>query len=104
MTTAETLRAARELIADPEHWCQDVLALSRTGRSVAPAGRAAVAWCAVGALRSATGRQPLAAEHFAEAFRALDRVAGERDVATLNDECDHAAVMTMFDRAIREAE
>lgn len=107
MTTAETLRAARELIADPERWCQYVTALGRSGREVAPAGRAAVAWCAIGALRRTCARQPPAAETFDEAFRALDHaavVAGAPSVATLNDHRDHAAVMAMFDRAIEEAE
>lgn len=107
MTTVETLRAARELIADPERWCQDVTALGRSGREVAPAGRAAVAWCAIGALRRTCARQPPAAETFDEAFRALDHAAvgaGAPSVATLNDHRTHADVLAMFDRAIKEAE
>lgn len=102
MTTVETLRAARELIADPEHWCQGVAARSRKGREVKPTSRAAIAWCAIGACRRiAAGRD------FDGAFLALDRVAagaGASGVSTLNDHRTHAEVLAMFDRAIENEE
>lgn len=103
MTTVETLRAARELIADPERWCQEVAARGKSGRPVDPTGRAAVAWCAIGACRRIARRDA----DFVAAFDRLGRAAFAVDVAhpgVFNDTHDHAEVMAMFDRAIREAE
>lgn len=96
MTTAETLRAARELIVDPEHWCQDALARGKGGRPVNLGGRAAVAWSAEGAIYRAAGGAGAAFEAFVCFDRAVMAVGG--------DHRTHADVLAMFDRAIKEAE
>ena len=103
MTTAETLRAARELIADPEHWTQGCLARNKDGQPALYDGRSACSWFAIGAIRR-TADDPY------PAMEALDRAAGASRLymvghaAAVNDTRDHAAVMDMFDRAIEEAE
>lgn len=100
MTTAETLRAARELIADPEHWCQGASARDRNGQPVEAEDAAAVAWCAHGACRRVMPVAHSALRHLGDAALAT----GSWCVSALNDDGTHADVLAMFDHAIEEAE
>ena len=50
MTTIELLKAARALIAEPEHWTTVLPARNGHGYGTEVLGSDTVAWCAVGAL------------------------------------------------------
>ncbi len=101
MTTAQILRAARELIADERHWTTNVLARDAGGCLTMVASDDATCFCAVGALLKATGRSGITA-----ARRAIEDAAGiERSrVFEWNDTHTHAEVLAAFDRAIATEE
>jgi hypothetical protein len=95
---------ARELISDPEHWLQGELAVSDDGRSVDPTDLRAHSFCAVAALRRAA--HELAPRHHDLADRvqaALEQMVHLRHpqlsdcLENLNDDCDHATVLRLFD-------
>jgi hypothetical protein len=107
---------ARARIADPRRWTTGVFALDLAERRVSPWNPLAVRWCAVGALKveAAAG---LELGRTGGEYRRLLRGAMERlrralprprrvddaegDVMGFNDERGHAAVLTLFDEAIR---
>lgn len=90
----ENLQAARNLIADPEKWCQ--------GKEQTDDGRV----CAVRAVW-ATGANLNARRALDKAARQLywHEEAGEPlwPAVRVNDDLGHAAVLRMFDRAIELA-
>ena len=104
--TTRILIRARRRLADPERWTKGTTARDRRGRPVHPSSRAAVRWCAMGALHAecltaSTG------DRFEEALRRLAAVI-ELDgwrrppgIADLNDGLGHEAVLELFDAAIR---
>jgi hypothetical protein len=100
---AETLRAARELIADPERWTQGVFARDAEGRSVDPSDDRAVRWCAAGAI----WRVATVAHGWCDAYW-LARDAAERahdsGLTEVNDRLGHQAVLRVLDQAIAAAE
>lgn len=106
MTTADLLRKGRDLISDPEHWCQGDYAVSRYGTAVETNSPAVYALCAIGALANVLDhpsgwgvpgwcRAPLQTAAEEEGWDAPH---------ILNDRTTHADVMAMYDRAIELAE
>lgn len=107
--TAVLVRA-RARIAEKRRWTRHTLA--RDGRRFeCPAPHpVAVRWCAVGALQAecTTVTPTLRGWHFAlndRLLRAardrLEQAVGGRDVTVVNDRRGHAAVLAMYDEAIR---
>lgn len=101
---ADILREARALIEDPARWTQGALAHSKLGRAVNPEGKAAVRWCAMGALYKAADRvsDTFSVERYLIA--AARDIGLPRDVDDVNDSTDRATVLRMYDRAIELAE
>lgn len=108
-SVVETLRAARELIADPKRWTKYASARpsKRSNTSVAPTNPEAGAWCASGALSKIDGPSEL------KAFRALAHAinGSMRDgewwvIVDFNDTSGrrHRDVLAAFDRAIKAEE
>jgi hypothetical protein len=109
LSDAEALRAARELLTDPERWCRSAPARSpraasrghkpdwvRCGALDAPARR----WCAAGALVKVSG-----ISSNPPGLRALERAAIDRfgvGIGRANDDprIPHAAILACFDAAI----
>jgi hypothetical protein len=106
MTTAEALVAARQRIAEPEHWATRFYARDERGKNTNPQGTEAVSWCAMGALRAGEWTAPhcFNAEDFLQ--RAAQEITGysTMTVPTFNDTYTHADVLAMYDLAIKHAE
>jgi hypothetical protein len=122
MTNAvsEVLSAARELIADPEHWTQGTYAIENTGNEVYPDESNAYAFCSAGALAKASGTtfneagdmQPtqLYDTAYFELKRAALALFGTDSVTSVNDgelktdpETAHPDVLAMFEKAIADS-
>lgn len=106
-TVLETLRAARELISDPDRWTQKHLARNEWGLPVDPLRSPdACRFCAMGALLAVTGDGDL----YPIAYRALEAAVPadgrgrSNTVPWVNDRSDHGAVLRLFDTAIAAAE
>jgi hypothetical protein len=107
--TTALLERARARLADPYRWTRHKLARDAEGREIAPGMPGAVRWCAVGALYA---EQPYRyrGDGLRGAIRRLARaVGGTRltDVYGVNDGTagkagTHAAVLAIFDEAIRQ--
>jgi hypothetical protein len=93
MTVKETLKAARELIADRKHWTQDANARTKRNRIVAVNAPGAARWRAWGAILRARGTADT------EAFSALSKEIGGM-IVTFNDTHTHKQVLAAFDAAI----
>lgn len=122
MTVKEVLVAARELIADPEHWFQGDLARDEDGQYCEPNSPRASKRCALGAISAAVNfpNYPIAdGPEAQEAVRLLGRLVYDRyrlnllggadtdddlqaAVFSLNDRVwgGHAKVLEAFDEAI----
>ena len=122
------LLAARELIADIDHWIQDLSACAEDGEEVSPTDADARQWCATGALLHAcnangdvySGRYKAAELALTNAAKALfsasiiDVNDGNVDYypeEVLDADDDgalysfaHSAVLMVFDRAIATEE
>jgi hypothetical protein len=98
----QVLERARALIEDERHWCRGELARDSVGLSVGPTDGSAVKRCALGALVAAacevTG-DPREAHELA--MTALRPLVGATSLTHINDVEGHAAVLTLFDLAIR---
>ena len=92
---------ARGRIADPSRWVQQYRAVDAEGQRVEPTAPGAVRWCATGALEAEFGPRPREPEDALwHAQRRLYGAAG-RTPEYVNDELGHAAVLAMYDEAIR---
>ena len=103
-TVLELLVAARELIGVRERWCMSNPALTKLGRRTAPKSRAAVSWCAFGALHKIAGARE--AYEREEAKQLLDDAAELTacvSMVMLNDEGNYARVLRVYDLAISQA-
>lgn len=108
MTSAEILRAARDLIANPLCWTQGAFARDSAGNSIMWEAPDAVCWCAVGAVMRVTDESyktgPGASAYLA-AYRALTNAAlPKHSVEAFNDNSPHIQVLDLFDRAINRLE
>ena len=93
MTPSDVLRQARALIADPKRWCQRV-------------GRMDERRCALTALEDVYRHNSAAVHDRATdyLYHAAKGVVGRESVIAVNDIHGHAAVLRMYDEAIRLAE
>lgn len=110
-SVADTLRRAKALIENPNHWIQGQFAIGGAdGYSVSPNSARAKAWCAVGALRRIDGPYERKALHaLAVAIQPnLTSLADTSVIIDLNDSGSskyaHKIVMAKFDEAIARAE
>lgn len=99
MTKLEILVAAQELIRDPARFSLACMAERDDGRAVAPNSRTVARWDAQGAIIkvSYTGDER-------DALWALEHAARrlfDRTTIAVSETLSHAAVMQMFDEAIR---
>jgi hypothetical protein len=109
LSDVEALRAARDLLTDPERWCRS--APARTLRAASRGHKPewvrcgaldghAMRWCAAGALVKVSG-----VDSGPPGLRALDRAAVDRfgvGIGRANDDprVSHAAILGCFDAAI----
>lgn len=102
----DLLRAAREVIADPSHWCKGTDAMDEDGKVCSKYDNAAVRFCANGAVRRA---RMLTNANFNIEMTALDTLRSACPLANkweetpdFNDrpETTHSEVLAVFDRAI----
>lgn len=104
MKPSEILRAAKERIATPATWCQEVYAKDKWGLQTAEIGPDAAQWCALGAMHitKQTHHSDIKSTDYAKAMEYLLRVMRPEcdSLARFNDNHTHAEVMTLFDTAI----
>lgn len=100
-TPAETLRQARDLIADPAHWTQRTSARDAAATPVPVASPDAKSFCTLGAVDRAAGFDP---HDFYTATAFFYQVIGSGEsIAQFNDGHTHAEVIALFDAAIEKA-
>src|SRR6185312_9304932 len=68
-TVSDVLEAAAELISTPDAWTTGCMARDRDGRSVPALSRSAVSFCAMGAIRRASGRSEIIYSGSVDALR-----------------------------------
>lgn len=101
LTTGEILEKARDLISEPEAWCQFAYAVDASGVQVPVCDPEAVAWDMLGAIDAVSGLTNTLPAEFT-----LSKAASELDMSLhMNDDEDatHEQVMAIFDRAIEIA-
>jgi len=106
---ADILRRAKARIEDPDHWTTGAPARGADGEGMGGRDSSAVRWCALGALDVELGvfggyRFRDRARDRARAWAWLRQVAQPGTISSINDTRGHAAVMAMYDEAIRLAE
>ena len=109
------LIAARERIADPEHWCQGSLARDVDGEMCGYGEKVAVRWCASGSVwkeatlagiidKKIVHDENHTAVYCSMAFShlsvAAQLVGNGRHTAEVNDDLGHGFVLEMYDKAI----
>lgn len=83
-TVADVLDAAADLLEKPGAWTQGAYARGKTGRKVTTR-RAAVCFCAIGAMSVAAGCDPAVEGEPWEADVALRKAIGDTQIADWND-------------------
>ncbi|MDP9590618.1 UNVERIFIED_ORG: hypothetical protein J2W19_003182 [Shinella zoogloeoides] len=94
----ETLQNARELISDQKRWTQKAFARDASGNVVDSDDKAAVCFCAAGAITKAANNL-----HVAVRARHAFREVARQSVLDFNDSHTHAEVLAVFDLAIEKA-
>jgi hypothetical protein len=97
------LRAARELIADPERWTQGEYARDADGKPVDDGDERAVRWCATGAIWRTAPSGSVACRTIQLAAEVARR-AHDMGLMQVNDRLGHQAVLRVLDQAIAAAE
>lgn len=102
MTSREVLVAARARIADARHWCQLAMARDEFHSSVHARSRAAVRWCALGAVDSVTEASEADLMRAHNRLRKASFYLRDEPVSVYNDAPlrRHAEVLRLFDAAI----
>ena len=106
MKPSEQLIAARALIEQPERWTRGEYARTKSGQYTKVNGKYAACFCAIGAVAYVLRKRPINAEK-TMAYKTLLSASialTSQDVDQLNDYCDHATVMRMYDKAIEFAQ
>lgn len=107
VTTLETLTKVRELLSDPDRWCQGLRARNKDGLPVEPDGRTAVSWCLSGAIQRVSATSYLGFD----AISAIDEIFDARSVLDeiiyvsleeYNDTHTHTEVLALLDEAIEK--
>ncbi len=96
------LSKARDLIADPAHWCQRRVAKTIMGYAADPNSESAHSFCSYGALERSVGGLN-SAENMGAYGRAgehLRLTIGSNALGVWNDENSHATVLAAFDATI----
>jgi hypothetical protein len=102
-TDRQVLEEAIELIDDPRKWIKKSFARNKSGLAVDSLSRYAVSWCAIGALRKATGARKQ--ENTDQIERISLAILGTRtDVMYLNDDANtlHGDVILMMKRGLNK--
>lgn len=99
-STADILRQAKALIEDEAHWCRGVGSRNKEGAPVLITSMDAYSWCAMGAVNLVRGRNSTPYNLLIEVAFGLFGMTP----TAVNDTLNHAAVMQMYDEAIRRAE
>ena len=104
------LKAAREILQDEKRWTKGYFARTAAGDRVESCNKAAVCYCAMGAIDKAAveAREP----RFGVGDDAIDALAKflpdghQKSVASFNDnpKTTHAEVLALFDQAIAKLE
>lgn len=100
MNYLELLKAGREIISNPDNWCQDGIAFAEN--SVLPISACdskAVSWCSVGALYKANGRDSVDND-LMQAYCALEAMTPGGSIPKYNDTYTHEEVLALWDRTI----
>lgn len=98
----QIIEEARALIADKEKWCRRQMALDIDGVPVCANDANARKMCAYGALIAAAHRWTEdSGRAFALTSTAATRFGGSEALIRINDARGHAAVLALFDEAIR---
>jgi hypothetical protein len=103
MTLQEILIAARAKIADPAHWCQRSLAVDSRRIPIGVKHSDACAWGALGALGALEATSEYISYARALLYDAAYATHGMLSIVIVNDELGHAAVLQMYDYAIKLA-
>jgi hypothetical protein len=96
------IQRAREIISDEQHWCQGTYALSNGDFPISANNPSARRYCAMGALRVAAAEvcsDAMAANSLARDIAMT--VSPAASLTFVNDYSGHAAVLSLFDEAIR---
>jgi hypothetical protein len=95
------VQRARDMIANPDHWCQGSMARDARDKPTC-AVRYATKHCAWGALY--TSGQPMNVDHLFVGLckKAVELYGQNRDLVGVNDVMGHAAVMKVFDAWLTE--
>ena len=104
-TVAQTLKAARDLISDPECWCQGALAETQYRLKSVYWKPDARGWCASGAIARVihTEYGSLQKDQHEKARNCIDSICGMY-LSSFNDTHTHAQVIDLIDKAIQRAE
>lgn len=100
MTAASVLSQALSIIANPNAWAQEAVAVDRRGNEVKPTDQRAKRFCMVGALQ----RVGASSGEYGTAIMALRKACGDQSIFQFNDTHGHKAVVNVMKRAIRAAE
>jgi hypothetical protein len=104
-TEIAIIRRAREIISDPEKWTQHAGAREASGFEVVPHSTVACRWCAWGAIQKAA-REIVGQGIYVHSLRAAARLdtnivqSGLHPLFAVNDQQGHAAVLSLFDKAL----
>ncbi len=96
MNTLEILKAARELIAQPEHWTTEGCARDKNGLTTDCLLPEAFSFCSFGAVYRVTGGDNALLD---KAERVLDRHMNG-NLVPFNDRHSHSEVLAAWDKAI----
>ncbi len=100
MTAAAALKEALSLIAAPNKWAKEVIALDGSGNEVKPLSDKAKRFDMIGALQ----RVQCSADDYGQAVRHLRNACGKQSIFDFNDTHGHRSVSKAMKRAIRAAE
>lgn len=99
----QIVKEARDIIADPRRWSRFASARLANGDLCDIDSCKAWQFCALGALTKAYRSRGATPKMAAEQARALGRVLSRRrGLELINDDQGHAAVLALFDRALKE--
>jgi hypothetical protein len=102
LSTAAVLALAQSRIADPKHWCRQTLARTKRGKPIGPCCAGAAQWCAAGAVEAVTCGSKRDTFDVHETLHRAARTKYNRDYVYVNDIHGHAAIMELYDIAIKE--
>ena len=93
----ELIKKARNKIYFKKHWTQSAIARNKDGEIVGVRDRNAVCWCAIGALDVVCPTE----WHFTSIMDIIYKVTYTNSIININDLEGHAAVIRIFNKAIK---